>query len=395
MTHGRVAPERLVDALAELEPAAASDRAAVRVVRAPGRVNLIGEHTDYNLGLVLPVAIDREIHIAAVPTGDRRVELTRLDTGERLGFELDIDRPRDGTWIDYIAGTAFALRDAGLPVRGIRGVIGSDLPEGAGLSSSAALELAAAWAVLDEAAAKTLDRLHLARICQSAENGYVGVHTGLMDQFASSCGVAGSALLLDCRSLAWRRTTLPTDLRLVVVHTGSPRRLDASPYNLRREQCDSAVAALRAVDPRVRSLRDVTPDLLAAQRDRLDPVVARRAEHVIAENLRVLDVVAAFEVGDLEAVGVAFAASHASLRDLYEVSSVELDALVEIAATVDGVVGSRMTGAGFGGCTVNLVRASAMGPLRRAIDREYHPRSGRSAMIFPVAAADGAGPVQP
>jgi galactokinase len=357
MTRGRVAPERLVDALMELEPAAASNRAAVRVVRAPGRVNLIGEHTDYNLGLVLPVAIDREIHIAAVPTGDRRVELTRLDTGERLGFELDIDRPRDWTWIDYIAGTAFALRDAGLPVRGIRGVIGSDLPEGAGLSSSAALELAAAWAVLDEAAAATLDRLHLARICQRAEDGYVGVRTGLMDQFASSCGVAGSALLLDCRSLAWRRTRLPTDLRLVVVHTGSPRRLDASPYNLRREQCDSAVAALRAVDLRVTSLRDVTPDLLAAQRDRLDPVVARRAEHVIAENQRVLDVVAAFEVGDLEAVGVAFAASHASLRDLYEVSSVELDALVEIAARVDGVVGSRMTGAGFGGCTVNLVRA--------------------------------------
>jgi galactokinase len=395
MTRGRVAPERLVDALMELEPAAASNRAAVRVVRAPGRVNLIGEHTDYNLGLVLPVAIDREIHIAAVPTGDRRVELTRLDTGERLGFELDIDRPRDGTWIDYIAGTAFALRDAGLPVQGIRGVIGSDLPEGAGLSSSAALELAAAWAVLDEAAAATLDRLHLARICQRAEDGYVGVRTGLMDQFASSCGVAGSALLLDCRSLAWRRTRLPTDLRLVVVHTGSPRRLDASPYNLRREQCDSAVAALRAVDLRVTSLRDVTPDLLAAQRDRLDPVVARRAEHVIAENQRVLDVVAAFEVGDLEAVGVAFAASHASLRDLYEVSSVELDALVEIAARVDGVVGSRMTGAGFGGCTVNLVRASAIGPLRRAIDREYHARSGRSAMIFPVAAADGAGPVQP
>ncbi len=395
MTRGRVAPERLVDALAELEPAAASNRAAVRVVRAPGRVNLIGEHTDYNLGLVLPVAIDREIHIAAVPTGDRRVELTRLDTGERLGFDLDIDRPSDGTWIDYVAGTAFALRDAGLPVRGIRGVIGSDLPEGAGLSSSAALELAAAWAVLDDAAAATLDRLDLARICQRAENGYVGVRTGLMDQFASACGVAGSALLLDCRSLAWRRTTLPADLRLVVVHTGSRRRLDASPYNLRREQCDSAVAALRAVDPRVTSLRDVTRELLAAHRDRLDPVVARRAEHVIAENQRVLDVVAAFEVGDLEAVGVAFAASHASLRDLYEVSSVELDALVEIAATVDGVVGSRMTGAGFGGCTVNLVRASAMGPLRRAIHREYHARSGRSAMIFPVAAADGAGPMQP
>ena len=171
MTRGRVAPERLVDALAELEPAAASDRAAVRVVRAPGRVNLIGEHTDYNLGLVLPVAIDREIHIAAIPTGDRRVELTRLDTGERLGFELDIDRPRDGTWIDYVAGTAFALRDAGLPVRGIRGVIGSDLPEGAGLSSSAALELAAAWALLDEAAAATLDRLHLARSASAPRTG--------------------------------------------------------------------------------------------------------------------------------------------------------------------------------------------------------------------------------
>ena len=280
------------------------------------------------------------------------------------------------------------------PRPGIRGVIASDLPEGAGLSSSAALELAAAWALLDEATLAATDRLELARICQRAENEYVGVRTGLMDQFASSCGVAASALLLDCRSLAWQPASLPNDIRLVA-HTGSSRRLDGSSYNQRRDQCEAAVGALRAVDPRVGSLRDVTLEMLAAERHRLDPVVARRAEHVVAENQRVLDVVAALDAGDLEAVGVAFAASHASLRDLYEVSSIELDALVEIATTVAGVVGARMTGAGFGGCTVNLVRAGAVESLRRAIDREYHARSGRSAMIIPVAAADGAGPVQP
>jgi len=366
------------------------DPAAVRVIRAPGRVNLIGEHTDYNLGFVLPAAIDREIRMAVIATDDRRVELTRLDTGERAGFDLDAARPRDGSWLDYIAGTAWALAEAGFATTGLRGVIASDLPENAGLSSSAAIELAAAWALLGSAAAD-VDRLVLARICQRAENGYVGVMSGLMDQFASSCGVADHALLLDCRSLDWRAVALPADVRLVVLHSGSSRKLDGSAYNERRSQSEAAVATLALVDPGIRSLRDVTPALLAAERHRLDPVVARRAEHIVAENERVLAVIDALAASDLVAVGELFAAGHRSLRDLFEISSPELDALVEIADRVEGVLAARMTGGGFGGCTVNLVRPDAVEALAAAVEAEYPARTGLTPTVLRVHAAEGAG----
>ena len=389
MTHAFEA-EALIDALVELEPAAAARRAEIRVVRAPGRVNLIGEHTDYNEGFVLPAAIDLEIRIAYLPTDDRRVELVRLDGGERDGFDLDRPRPKAGTWLDYVVGTAWALGEAGLMLTGLRGVIASTLPPNAGLSSSAAIELVSAWAMLDDAALAT-DRLALARICQRAENGYVGVQSGLMDQFAESCGVAGSVLLLDCRSLEWRSIPLPPDVALVVCHTGSPRRLGGSEYNTRRSQCEAAVAELARGDPSIRSLRDVTPDVLAAARPRLDPVAYARAEHVVTENTRVGQTVAALEAGDLADVGRLFAASHASLRDRFEVSSPDLDAMVEIALGVPGVIAARMTGAGFGGCTVNLVRPAAIGALRRAVETRYPTRTGLTPMILPVRATNGAG----
>lgn len=384
--------EDLARALAAAGPdSAAAGVGAVRFVRAPGRVNLIGEHTDYNLGWVLPAAIDREIRIAYVPTDDRRVDLTRLDTGERLGFDLDAGRPRDGSWLDYVAGTAWALANAGRPVTGLRGVIASDLPENSGLSSSAAIELAAAWALLGDAAAE-IDRLDLARICQRAENGYVGVQSGLMDQFASSCGVAGDALLLDCRSFDWRPVPFPAGVSLVVLHSGSQRKLDGSAYNERRAQCEAAVATLAELDPSIESLRDVSPAELAGGRHLMDPVVARRAEHIVAENDRVLATVAAMETGDLPAVGALFAAGHASLRDLFEISSPELDALVEIATSVPGVVAARMTGGGFGGCTVNLVRPAAVDALEAAVLAEYPARTGLTPMVLRVVAAEGAGP---
>ena len=382
-------PDALVDALLETEPSAIP-RAAVRVVRAPGRVNLIGEHTDYNEGLVLPVAIDLEIRIAYVPTDDRRVELVRLETGERDGFELDAPRPKAGTWLDYVVGTAWALGEAGLELTGLRGVIASTLPPNAGLSSSAAIELAAAWALLDEAA-PSVGRFRLAGLCQRAENAYVGVQSGLMDQFAASCGVAGCAVLLDCRSLEWRAIELPADVELVVCHTGSPRHLERSEYNLRRSQCDAAVAGLAAVDPAVRSLRDVTTGMLSDAADRLDPVALRRARHVVAENARVEATVAALAAADLVAVGRLFAQSHASLRDLFEVSSPELDTMVEIASRVPGVIAARMTGAGFGGCTVNLIRPGAFEALRAAVETEYPSRTGLRPMVLPVRAAAGAG----
>jgi galactokinase len=382
-------PAELVDALITAEPAAQARRADVVIVRAPGRVNLIGEHTDYNEGFVLPAAIDLEIRIAYLPTDDRRVELTRLDDGDRDGFSLDDAPPKRGRWLDYVVGTAWALAGAGLPLTGLRGVIASTLPPNAGLSSSAAIELASAWAMLDDAAAR-VDPFELARICQRAENGFVGVQSGLMDQFAESCGVAGSALWLDCRSHGWRPIPLPADVALVVCHTGSPRHLGGSEYNLRRSQCDLAVAELARLDPSVRSLRDVTIEMLVAAADRLDPIAYRRAEHIVTENTRVEATVVALADGDLTAVGRLFAESHASLRDRFDVSSPELDAMVEIASAVPGVIAARMTGAGFGGCTVNLVRPAAVQALRDAVMTHYPAQTGLTPRVLPVAAVDGA-----
>ncbi|HEY7591284.1 MAG TPA: galactokinase [Candidatus Limnocylindrales bacterium] len=389
--------DRLRAALAEREPAAKAAPSAVRVVRAPGRVNLIGEHTDYNEGYVLPVAIDLEIRLAVVPTDDRRVEITLLADGDKAGFDLDHIPERSDRWIDYVAGTAWSLADEGLQLRGFRAVLASTLPMQSGLSSSAALELASAWALLDppDPTAHGLDRMTLARLCQRAENEYVGVKSGLMDQAASSLGRARSAMLLDCRSLDHRAVPLPLlHHAIVVCDTGSPRRLQASEYNKRREECERAVRAIGDRDPSVKSLRDVDLDKLIAARFGMDERTFRRAEHVVRENDRVLEAVVALEAGDLDTVGRLFAQSHASLRDLYEVSSPELDALVEIATAVPGVVGARMTGAGFGGCTVNIVARTAIDRLRQAVETEYPARTGGRPRVFEVEPADGAGVVR-
>jgi galactokinase len=386
----QLAPGRLRTRLAELDPAAAAVPARVRVVRAPGRVNLIGEHTDYNLGLVLPVAVDLEIRIAFVPTDDRRVELRSEATGERAAFDLDAIGPSAGGMAGYVAGTAWALAEAGIPTRGLRGILASSLPRASGLSSSAALELASAWALaLDPAAIPPLD---LARICQRAENAYVGVNCGLMDQFASACSAAGAAMLLDCRSLDSRPVALPLATHaLVAIHTGSTRSLSESQYNARRAQCEAAAAALAKDDPAIRSLRDVTPAMLPTVRARVDEETYRRCRHVVEENVRVQDSIAALAAGDLEAVGRLWAASHASLRDDFEVVSPELDALVEIATAVPGTVAARMTGAGFGGCTINLVERGAVDALRERVLAEYQLRTGLVPRIYPIDAVAGAG----
>ena len=384
-------PDRLRADLAARVPEASADPSRIRVVRAPGRVNLIGEHTDYNDGLVMPAAIDLEIRIAYVPADDERVEVTQAETGETGSFALDaIGAPR-GRWIDYVAGTAWAMAEAGAPVRGFRGVLASTLPRGAGLSSSAALELASAWALSGDGP-PALDGMTLARTAQRAENQYVGVQCGLMDQFAAALGVDGAALRLDCRSLDWRSVALPLDeLALVVCHSGSPHRLEASEYNQRRAECDAAVAAISRHEPAVRALRDVDLSMLERYRDELDPVAYRRARHVVEENARVEATQAAIAANDLAEVGRLFAASHASLRDLFEVSSAELDALVDIAAGVDGVVASRLTGAGFGGSTINLVRPDRVDALKAAVDRDYSPRTGLAATIYAVRPVAGAG----
>ena len=370
-----------------------ADPAGILLSRAPGRVNLIGEHTDYNDGLVLPAAIDFEIWIAFRPIGEPVVELTSLSLGETRRVAFTDLAPRSGSggggWIEYVAGMAWSLREAGYPVRGFRGILDSNLPIGAGLSSSAALECASAYALRDPAL-PALPIPQLARLAQRAENAYVGVNCGIMDQFSSAAGGTDRAILLDCRSLAWELVPLP-ELALVVCNTGSPHRLETSQYNTRRAECEEGVAIIAAGKPSVRSLRDVDEATLEAFAPRMPENVARRCRHVVGEIERVRETVAALEANDLDALGRLFAASHASLRDLYEVSSPELDAMVEIAAGVEGVVASRMTGAGFGGCTVNLVRAGAVEALRAAVLAAYPGRTGLTPEVYVARAVEGAG----
>jgi galactokinase len=385
-----IEPATLAKQLVALEPAAAADPGSIVVVQAPGRVNLIGEHTDYNEGFVLPFAIDRGITIAFVPTDDRHVTVTLADTDEIASFDLDAIGPRRGRWIDYVAGTAWSMAEAGIATHGFRGVLASDLPQGSGLSSSAALELASALA-LSGGAWATSDLMQLACIAQRAETGYVGVQSGLMDQFASAHGTEGAALLLDCRSLEFRAIPLELDdVAIVVADSGSPRRLDGSGYNERRAQCDAAVAVIARTYPAVRALRDVTREMLSRCQDALDPTLARRARHVVEEDARVAEAVAAAEAGDHRRIGQLLLLSQASLRDLYEVSSPELEALVDTAMSVDGVFGARLTGAGFGGCTVNLVRRDAIDALAEAIMTRYADRTGLTPTVFEVRPSQGA-----
>ncbi len=374
---------RLAGAFAEV------DAASMRLVRAPGRVNLIGEHTDYNDGFVLPAAIDLQAWIGYVPTDDRRVEL-ELEDGSRDGFELDRPDEVPGGWIRRLAGMAWALAEQEVPLHGLRGVLFSEIPIGAGLSSSAAVEVAMAWALTDDR--PPMEPMAVARAAQRSENGFVGVRSGIMDPFASAFGRRDSALLLDCRSYEHRAIPLPVDrYAIVACDTRAPHRLEASEYNARRQQCEAAVAAVARMHPEVRSLRDVTASMLAEAE--IHPLIRRRAEHVIDENERVELAVDALEAGEVLALGRLFAESHASLRDLYEVSSPDLDALVEIATAVPGVVAARMTGAGFGGCTVNVVERGAVERLRSAILREYPARTGRDAAVYAVEVVDGASEV--
>ena len=384
--------KRMLDALGTAVGARVL-RDDVRVARAPGRVNLIGEHTDYNLGYVLPAAISLETWIASVPRDDSRVVVSSLQEPGEYAFDVDAPGAPEETWRDYVAGVASVLGTLGVPLRGVTAVIDSEVPVGAGLSSSAALELAAAWTV-SATVPPPLPQMELAQAAQRAENKYVGVQSGLMDQFASSFGRAGHALLLDCRTFDFHEIPLPRGTRLVAIDTRSPHSLATSEYNARREQCERGAALLATRHPGVRSLRDVTAGMLRDAGDLLDPETLRRCRHVVEENERVIAAGNALAGGQLELLGQLFAASHASLRDLYNVSSPDLDALVEIASDVPGVIGARMTGAGFGGCTVNLVRDDAIEPLREAVTTEFPKRAGREPGFYVVDAVNGAGLVK-
>jgi galactokinase len=357
-------------------------------------VNLIGEHTDYNNGFVLPVAIDLGITIELEPTADRRVELTLAADGRCASVDLEAIGPRRGDWTDYVAGTARALGEAGASLGGFRGTLTADLPVGAGLSSSAALELAVAWA-LAGGEVPLGDRLAAARAAQRAENEFVGVPCGLMDQYAVAFGEAGRALLVDCRSMTHRSIALPDGLALVVLDSGVRRRLGASGYADRRAACERAVAEIRRLAPDVASLRDVTPERLESARGSMDDEAFRRARHVVTENGRVLAAAAALESGDLDEVGRLFAASQASMRDDFGISTPEIDRLVELAVGVDAVVAARLTGGGFGGATINLVHEDAMADLETAIRSGYRAPDGTPARVRRVMASQGVGLVAP
>jgi galactokinase len=366
------------------------------LARAPGRVNLLGEHVDYNGGPVLPAAIDRAVRAALSPNRERIVRLYALDLSRNTSFRLEqLDRKVDlagnplPNWALYPAGVAWALQEAGLDTPGLDAVYTSDVPIGAGLSSSAAVEVAfaVAWQALGGWAA---DRMALARLCQRAENGYVGVASGLMDQFASAHGMEGHALYFDTRSLAWEPVPLPADTALVVADSGVRRSLAHSGYNERRAACEEAVAILSRSMPHIHTLRDVSPGEFAAYGEILPPVVRRRAEHVVKEIARVHSAVTALRSGETQAFGALMYAGHASLRDLYEVSTPELDALVEIARGLPGCYGARLTGAGFGGCTINLVEESKAPEFIQGLRQAYLEQTGRKAQVYLCKASAGA-----
>ena len=352
-------------------------------------MNLIGEHTDYNDGFVLPAAIEFYCWVAAALRADRRLVVHTQNINETVEADLDSLAPSGKShWAKYPLGVAWALERAGKRLNGANVLIAGDVPLGAGLSSSAAIEVATGAALLHESG-HAIDRTELAKLCQQAENEFVGARCGIMDQFVSCHGRAGHALLLDCRSLAFELVKMRSGIQLVICDTRVKHELGASEYNSRRAECEEGVHKLRKVLPEIRALRDVSLAQLEAHRSLLSQKVFARCRHVITENARVQDAVNALKRGDVKALGPLMQQSHCSLRDDYEVSCVELDTMVEIAEAQPGLVGCRMTGGGFGGCTINLVEGAAVEAFQQNVAAQYCKRTGKSPEIYVSRASDG------
>ena len=363
-----------------------------RLFSAPGRVNLIGEHTDYNDGFVLPMAIERRTVVAGAPRNDRRVVAYSGATGDT--FELELDQPgapRRGVWGDYVEGTARALMARGVAVAGANLFIESDVPRGGGLSASAALETSVGLALASLAGEPNVDRVTLAKAGQAAEHEYVGTLCGIMDQYIAALGVEHHALLVDCRSLEARRVPLVLpDARIVVCDTGVKHELATSAYNQRRAECEEAVRRLLVALPGIRALRDVSPEAFEAHAGMLPETVRRRARHVVTENARTLRAVDALVARNFDEFGQLMHASHNSLRHDFEVSSPELDLAVDEALAHEGVYGARMTGGGFGGCMIALARTPAVPSLMQRLTTALSARFGTNPHAFATNAADGA-----
>jgi galactokinase len=360
------------------------------VAVSPGRVNLIGEHTDYNEGFVLPMAIGRAVVVVFRRRADRILRGHSVAFDETRELTIDgLSLPGGSDWLSYVAGVVWAFASEGLPVCGLDIVVDGDVPIGAGLSSSAALEMATARA-LSAAAGLSWDPVRMAKIGQKAENRYVGMHCGIMDQFASAACEDGRALLLDCRSLETRPVPVPDKAAVVVMDTGARRALAGGAYNDRRTACERVVAELRRTAPGVRALRDVTTGQLEAARPRLDPADFRRASHVVPENRRPVEMAEALQRADLARAGRLMNDSHFSLRDLYQVSCDELDLVTAIARAQPSCFGARMTGAGFGGCAVALVREDAVAGFCGAVLSGYRAEIDLPAALYPCRPVAGA-----
>ncbi|NNJ11466.1 galactokinase [Chloroflexales bacterium ZM16-3] len=361
------------------------------IVRAPGRVNLIGEHTDYNEGFVFPIAIDRETFVAARSRPDTTIRAYTAQFNQEDSFSIDqIERSPDMPWANYVRGVVKGIRARDLPITGADLLISSDVPLGSGLSSSASLEVAVGYAV------QLLNNINLlgeelALLAQGAENSFVGVQCGIMDQFVSALGRADHALLIDCRDLSYRPLLIPPDVRVIVCNSGVHHNLGNSGYNERRAACNEAVRLLKTRMPRISTLRDVSLASLEANADLLPPTILMRARHVVTENRRTLDAAAALERADLVTFGQLMNQSHASMRDDYEISVPEIDLLTDLARAVPGCYGARLTGGGFGGSTVNMVTISAVDRFVQEVAADYLAQTGREAGIIVCRPSEGVG----
>jgi galactokinase len=370
--------------------------APAHLARAPGRVNLLGEHVDYNDGFVLPAAIDRATYVAFSPINTHHSTLVAADFNQQASFsaetipsKTEVDSSSLPEWALYPAGVMWALLEENLPISSMNAVFASDIPRGSGLSSSASVEMAfmIAWQALGKWSLPAMQR---ALLGQKAENKYVGVNCGIMDQFASACGVENKLLLLDCRSLEWNTVPLPENISIVIADTTVRRKLTSGEYNKRRSACEEAVVLLQRDLPNIKSLRDVSVDNFNRLSGKLPVEIEKRARHVVEEIERSNQARALLEAGDIQNFGRLMNECHASLRDLYEVSCPELDSMARIAQSLDGCYGARLTGAGFGGCTVNLVAFEQTEQFSQALTKGYESETGLHPEIYITRASNGA-----
>jgi galactokinase len=365
-------------------------RAKPEIFSAPGRVNLIGEHTDYNDGFVLPSAIGFYTSVAVSPRTDRKLLLRSTQFPETFDFDLDNLPQRLGQWCDYPLGIAWVLEKAGYRSPGANLLIHGEVPIGAGLSSSAAIEVATAMALLSLNGTRVL-LPELAKLCREAENEFVGARVGIMDQFISCLGQEGHALLLDCRSLQFELIPIPAEVSLVICNTMVKHELSGGEYNVRRQQCEEGVRILSKYLPGLKALRDVSRRQLETHAESLPPVIYKRCRHVVEENDRTQKAAQLFRDGDLGGAGKVMRESHRSLQDLYEVSCKELDIMVEGAEGLPGFYGGRMTGGGFGGSTVNIVDSSRADAFATEVRRRYQSKTGIEPATYICSPANGAG----